>query len=188
MPTITIDETGAHKRKRRTSPPPPKPENIATLIYNSATVRASLDRPIAWLGVDPGGSGAIAAVFQQGHPIWIKLDNTDGDVSDWLHDLASEYRIVGAVLERVGSMPGQGVSSSFKFGASSGFCRGLLVAHRIAFRLVGPVQWQNAMTCRTKGDKNVTKTMAQRIWPSIKITHGNADALLIAEFCRRTTI
>lgn len=149
---------------------------------------ASFDKPIVWIGVDPGSSGAIAAVFQQGNPTWIKLDNTDADISDWMDDLASEYRIIGAVLERVGSMPGQGVSSSFKFGASAGFCRGLLVAHKISFRLVGPVQWQNHMSCRTGGDKNITKTMAQRLWPSLKITHAYADALLIAEFCRRTMI
>ena len=29
------------------------------------------------------------------------------------------------------------------------------------------------------------KAAAQRLWPSTKITHANADALLIAEFCRQ---
>jgi hypothetical protein len=34
----------------------------------------------------------------------------------------------------------------------------------------------------TKGDKNVTKRMAQQLYPDIKITHANADALLIHEY------
>jgi hypothetical protein len=41
------------------------------------------------------------------------------------------------------------------------------------------------MQCLTKGDKNVSKAAAQRLWPKLKITHANADALLIAEYGRQ---
>jgi hypothetical protein len=37
----------------------------------------------------------------------------------------------------------------------------------------------------SKGDKNVTKRKAQELFPSLKITHATADALLIAEYLRR---
>jgi hypothetical protein len=82
-------------------------------------------------------------------------------------------------------MPVQGVSSTFKFGVSYGFVLGLLSALRIRHELVTPQKWQRAMNCLSGGDKNVTKAAAQRLWPHWKITHGNADALLIAEHCRR---
>ena len=49
---------------------------------------------------------------------------------------------------------------------------------------VSPVKWQTAMGCRTGGDKNVSKAEAQRLWPSLKITHRNADSLLLAEYAR----
>jgi len=40
------------------------------------------------------------------------------------------------------------------------------------------------MSCRTKGDKNVSKHAAQKLWPHLKITHRDADARLIAEYGR----
>ena len=33
-------------------------------------------------------------------------------------------------------------------------------------------------------DKNVTKNRAQQLWPTIKVTHAIADALLLGEYCR----
>jgi hypothetical protein len=38
----------------------------------------------------------------------------------------------------------------------------------------------------SKGDKNVTKAKAQQLFTQLKITHATADALLIAEFARRS--
>jgi hypothetical protein len=56
---------------------------------------------------------------------------------------------------------------------------------KIPFEEVSPVKWQKVMGCLSKGDKNVTKAAAQRLFPDIKITHAIADALLIAEYGRR---
>ncbi len=55
---------------------------------------------------------------------------------------------------------------------------GALFAH------AGAVRWQKEMGCLTKGDKNVTKRRAQELFPTLKITHAIADALLIAEYGR----
>jgi hypothetical protein len=41
------------------------------------------------------------------------------------------------------------------------------------------------MKCRSGGDKKITKAAAQRLFPRMKVTHKNADALLIAEYGRR---
>jgi hypothetical protein len=41
------------------------------------------------------------------------------------------------------------------------------------------------MQCLTGGDKNISKRRAQELFPSLKITHAVADALLIAEYGRR---
>jgi len=79
----------------------------------------------------------------------------------------------------------QGVSSTFKFGVQYGTLKGILTALRIPFELIRPVDWQRALGCMTKGDKNISKAKAQQLFPDIKVTHAKADALLIAEFCRR---
>lgn len=137
-----------------------------------------------YIGIDPGKSGAIAALYDDIYPCLCKLSQTDTDVYDWLrgHDLS----IATAVIERVHSMPKQGVASSFKFGTSYGFLIGVLTACKIPYRMVTPQVWQKAMGCLSRGDKNTTKAAAQRLWPQVKVTHATADALLIAEYCRRT--
>ena len=148
-----------------------------------------MTKPKFYLGVDPGTSGAMALVDGDGKLVdVIKLKETQHDVWDWLdphHRKLYETQIDFAVLEKVHSMPKQGVASSFKFGASYGFCQGVLVAARIRFELVTPQKWQHAMGCRTGGDKNITKSRAQALFPNKKITHAIADALLLADFARR---
>jgi len=140
----------------------------------------------AFIGIDPGQSGSIAVIFPSGNSTWIKLDSTDHDIANWLTEISDLYSGSVCRIEKVNAMPKQGVSSTFKFGRSFGFLQGLLVAFQIPFELVTPQKWQGFMGCRTAGDKNVSKAAAQRLFPSLKITHANADALLLAEYCRRT--
>jgi len=90
-----------------------------------------------------------------------------------------------ALLERVHAMPKQGVSSTFKFGRSYGGLRMALAAARIPFDEATPGTWQRALGCLSGGDKNVTKRRAQELFPALRVTHAIADALLLAEFCRR---
>ncbi len=136
-----------------------------------------------FIGVDPGASGAIA-IQHTGLLHTVKMTQTEADVADFLEGWS---RLGGcfAFLERVHSMPKQGVSSSFKFGASFGFLKGLLVGLKVPFEEVTPQRWQKAMGCMSGGDKNVTKQAAQRIFPCEKVIHATADAMLISEFCRR---
>lgn len=140
-----------------------------------------------YIGVDPGGSGAIA-VINRGleYRGCVKNSETESDVAAFVRAQAHEVYKPFAYIERVHSMPKQGVASSFKFGQSYGFLRGCLITCGIPFEEVSPVKWQTAMGCRSGGDKNVTKARAQQLFPDVKITHANADALLLAEYCRRT--
>lgn len=138
-----------------------------------------------YLGVDVGTSGAMAIVNASGHVVSVqRLDATQHDVWAWL----AAQRVRLAVIEKVNAMPRQGVSSTFKFGTSFGFCQGLLVAAGIRFEFVTPQKWQKALDCRSGGDKNVTKARAQSLFTGFKVIHANADALLLAEFARRTDL
>lgn len=93
-----------------------------------------------------------------------------------------------AYLEQVHSMPGQGVASSFKFGQGYGSLEMALTAAGIPFERVTPQKWQKALGCLTKGQKNVSKRKAQELFPTMKVTHATADALLIAEWGRRQNL
>lgn len=140
-----------------------------------------------YFGIDPGKSGAIAAITD-GTLGCMRFDETERDIADWLAMLSCRQATSHpcfAFIERVSAMPKQGVSSTFKFGDATGFARGLLVANRIPYDRVTPRQWQAALGCLSKGNKNVTKAKAQQLFPDYKITHHTADAILLAEYCRR---
>jgi len=142
-------------------------------------------KPKLFIGVDPGKSGAIAFLPKEGKPWTIKNSETLTDLHESLNDVSAFDAF--AMLEKVHSMPRQGVSSTFAFGQSYGQLEALLVACQIPFERVTPMKWQTAMQCRTKGDKRISKRRAQELFPGIKITHANADALLLARYAQKMT-
>lgn len=138
------------------------------------------------MGIDPGANGAVAVMNQ---------DNTeDSFVFEFkkmtLHDIAEEIAnirsdIRACVIEAVGVMPGQGIASGFKFGVNYGQYLGILTALKIPYLTARPAKWQAALNCLSKGNKNVTKEKAQKVFAAathIKITHAVADALLISYY------
>lgn len=138
-----------------------------------------------FVGVDPGASGAIAVIDDAGLPIsHIKNSNLDADLFRFVMSNEPSF----GFIEKVHSMPGQGVASTFKFGASYGSLRMLLTCAAIPYEEVTPAKWQGVLGCRSKGDKNVTKRKAQDLFPTVRMTHAIADAYLIAEYCRRARL
>ncbi len=136
------------------------------------------------LGVDPGANGAIAAVLD-GALLWVE------DTPNPLHgaavsDLLGAWDDYEAAIEDVHSMPGQGVSTTFKFGMNHGIVIGALGALRIPYRLVTPGQWKKAM--RVTKDKDTSRARATELWPGMaelfkrKKDDGRAEAALIARW------
>ena len=137
-----------------------------------------------YMGIDPGYSGAITVLDSKSRFVdCIRLSETEHDISEFIAEYAEGVEF--AILEKVSAMPRQGVSSTFKFGTSYGFCRGLLVCHAVRFETATPATWQRNLGCLSKGDKNVTKAAAQRLFPQEKVIHATADAMLVAEYARR---
>lgn len=158
--------------------------------------RAVLKRPWGFIGIDPGKSGGISVIRTDGS-VWslTPMPTTERDVFNAL----SPYGMglgqpidVRAIIEKVHAMPKQGVSSTFTFGRGYGFLRGCLIALGIPFDEVTPQRWMKSFGIASRG-KTETKAqfkqrlrgLAQQLFPSEKITLATADALLIAEFCRR---
>jgi hypothetical protein len=138
-----------------------------------------------YIGIDPGLSGGIAFVPETGTPWAFKMPETDRDLIDLLSDAISLHTAT-ALLEFVSSSPQMGVKSAFTFGEGYGRLQAVLTALRVPYERIRPQAWQKAMGCLTKGDKNVSKRRAQELFPTLKVTHATADALLIAEYNRRT--
>jgi len=144
-----------------------------------------------YIGVDPGKSGAICAVSSDGHAsVVVKTNKSYEEI--WQSLLWYGLHECEAVVESVNAMPGQGVASTFKFGESFGMLLGLMTASGIHFEKVRPAVWCKELGLkRIDGEsntdwKNRHKQLAKELFPDVDVTHATADALLIAEYCKRT--
>lgn len=142
---------------------------------------------MVYVGVDVGASGGIAAITDAGAVLLaVKMPETDADILSVFapFDPSTSF----AVIEKVHASPQMGVTSAFSFGGSYRALRMALTASKLSFDEVTPQRWQRMMGCLSGGDKNVTKQRAQQLFPAVKITHAIADALLLADFCRRERV
>lgn len=133
--------------------------------------------------MDPGKSGAAALMDAETGEIisTIKFSNTEKDIHEWFLAIDMAH----AIIEKVHSMPKQGVKSMFTFGQQYGFSRAMLIAHSFPFQAVAPNVWMREMGLHTHGDKKKNYAMAQELFPNLRITHAIADACLLAEYLRR---
>lgn len=141
---------------------------------------------MTFVAADPGGkSGSIAAITPTGL-VTHNMPDTQKDILDLFRSLCfSEDGKSFAILESVHSMPGQGVSSSFKFGQNFGHLEMALLAAEIPYELATPQKWMKALGCMTGGDKTITHTFAQKLFPGHKITKRQADAVCMAVYAQR---
>jgi len=138
------------------------------------------------IGIDPGKNGGIAVIDELGKAHADKMPETLQDLFEHFDSLnLSHTGDRRAYIEQVHSSPQMGVKSAFTFGNGFGHLEMALTACGIPFERIRPQAWQKALGCMTKGDKNVSKRRAQELFPTLKITHSTADALLIAEYGRR---
>lgn len=151
-----------------------------------------------FIGIDPGIKGGIAMIetsyLPKVHPddvevdkvVAYKMPQTTKDVFLLLSDMIDENTY--AILEKVASSPQMGVVSAFTFGRGYGVLEACLYASGCKFEYVQPVKWQRVLGCLSKGDKNITKAKAQQLFPYSNVTHLTSDALLIAEYARRSYV
>lgn len=145
------------------------------------------------LGIDPGCSGALVLVTEQGGYIdhlpmpTIKVGTKSrvngAAVSAWLR----QYGITHAYLEQVGAMPGQGTASMFTFGHAAGVAEGILQGLNIPYTLVTPQAWKKSAGL-IGSDKDAARSRAIQLYPELRALDAKAkgqaiaDALLIARF------
>lgn len=143
-------------------------------------------------GIDPGFSGAIALLHGErltvlDLPIVKIRDKKQIDAklfSRFIRTYAPSIK--AAVIEDVHSMPGQGVSSTFRFGYNAGVLYGVLSANSIKTIKVAPAVWKSSFGLTR--DKRKSLELARKLFPKYKeffklAKHdGRAEAALIALF------
>lgn len=146
------------------------------------------------IGIDPGAKGAIATVWEDGslHEV-VNMPDTPKDILDYLR----EYSNTGAVcyLENVGNgIPGQSSSATAKFARHNGHLEMALLALGIKTVKATPQKWEKTYQLGKSSSmekaewKRKLKAKAQELFPNVKVTLVNSDALLIAEYGRRQEI
>jgi hypothetical protein len=120
----------------------------------------------------------------------LAMPETEGDQIELIRELTAGGDAI-AFLEQVGGFTGKGQpgSAMFKFGRSFGFTLGVLQTLGVRLELVRPQTWQKplglgtASSCATRHEwKAKLRACAQRLYPKLKPTLANADAILILEF------
>ena len=163
----------------------------------------------AYIGIDPGLTGAIAAIMPDLGEVKIlpmPISGKEIDVKhislwinnevifrlDWNYDEENFYII--ACIEKVHSMPRQGVSSSFKFGFVTGILHGIFRMADIPLYTATPQAWKKEILAGTDKSKQAAIDYCLRAYPDIKLfrteksrvyNHNMAEALCIAEYARR---
>jgi crossover junction endodeoxyribonuclease RuvC len=150
------------------------------------------------LGIDPGAQGAIALLTPSGEMVRItdmptvSVKRGTRQVNEvsapaltalvrWAVGICNPS--VSAVVEKVHSMPGQGVASMFAFGRAVGVIEGVLAGLGIPMSMVTPQEWRRV--CRVRQGKDGSRARAMELWPNeahvfsrVK-DDGRAEAALI---------
>ena len=148
------------------------------------------------IGIDPGINGAISVFSWETHTLFEVIDMPTLEVDSGktkkrhisavgLRDILVCYLDSHVVIEKVGAMPGQGVTSMFNFGRSAGIIEGVVAALQIPHTYVAPATWTKAVG-RAAG-KDASRMRAMELFPAAKAAlfkrakdDGRADAALIA--------
>ena len=147
-----------------------------------------------YIGIDPGADGGFTVMYENGVVCkpWDNEAFTEEMRNVVVRMIAEKCQSV-CCLEKVGAMPGQGVTSMFNFGKSAGFIEGVLQANKIPYQLTPPIKWKKEYSLNS--DKKKSIQVAKQLFPSVSLKRtercttdhdGMAESLLMAEYARRT--
>ena len=165
---------------------------VSPEFTESSQSPAKAQAAICILGVDPGLSGALAFYFpaSPSHIVAEDIPVAGGAIdAATLAQRIAQMRPTMAVIELVGAMPKQGVSSTFKFGRAFGTVIGVVAALGIPTHFVAPTRWKRHF--RLNANKDDARALALRLWPtaecfSRKKDHGRGEASLLARYGAET--
>lgn len=151
----------------------------------------------AWIGIDPGKSGCLCILKENDDVIFIDWPKTNSNLDLYVavRKSLSGLDIQKTALEKVSSMPGQGVRSMFSFGENNGSWKMLLAVLRLSYLDPTPQAWQKGIVRKSDSAnaKHRSYLAASRIFPQhidkLKgakggIKDGRCDALLIAYYVK----
>lgn len=147
-----------------------------------------------YLGVDPGQKGGLSAINDKNQVVFA-VELSRSNLVNYLGSVKKYANGDGVIacVEKVGAMPGQGVTSMFNFGKDAGFIEGVLESFGIPYQLVPPATWKKEFSLIHK-DKKDSIQVCKQLFPGINLlpterckkeSDGIAESALIALYARR---
>lgn len=145
------------------------------------------------VGIDPGMKGGVAwfctISMEYGCTL---MPATRRQLYVLLNDLQTTFGSMRAIVESVHSMPGQGVSSTFKFGKGCGEILGILTALNAEIIEPTPQAWKKIVLAGTDKSKDAAIQVAENLYPDIQLvpkgcrkpSDGMADAVCMMHYGR----
>jgi len=144
------------------------------------------------IGIDPGKKGAIA-IFSNNNIDTFTIPLIENEIDEKsLFNLFIEFNNSNcmAFLEKVHSMPKQGVASTFTFGMGYGLIKMALTGNNIPYQLVTPQAWKKKILAGLPSEKSSAILYVNRKYPTVSLipkgkrtpSDGIADAICIAEY------
>jgi crossover junction endodeoxyribonuclease RuvC len=149
-------------------------------------------RAMIVLGIDPGLSNGLAILDERADLLLATEIEPIGEGASKrlpLAGLVDLIRICGVthgIIEDVGSMPGQGIASAFRFGRAAGAFEGLLSGLKIPTAFVRPAIWKRALGVNSS--KEGCRALAIQRWPNqqdlfrLRRHHDRAEAAMLAVY------
>tara|TARA_R100000656_G_scaffold99628_1_gene72299 strand:- start:2562 stop:3020 length:459 start_codon:yes stop_codon:yes gene_type:complete len=144
------------------------------------------------IAIDPGSGGALAFITDASDysEAYKCPSTTRGMFAVYNHCVSACY-IDGlkptVVVEKVWAFPTDARSNAFNFGVNYGKWLGIISSSNIKPILVTPKKWQNAYQPLSKDKptrKRELKQIASEMFPEIRVTLYNCDALLIGAWAK----
>ncbi|RUT50951.1 hypothetical protein [Campylobacter fetus] len=140
------------------------------------------------VGIDPGKNGAMCRLGKENEPFFI--DFKDIGIDAYIAALYSLKPTI-VIVEKVHSMPNQGVVSTFSFGQRLGELEGMLRTLHLPYELILPQVWQKEIGIPPKSDKKEIAEFISSIYPNASLygskgglLDGRSDALCLAHYAR----
>jgi len=151
-----------------------------------------------WVGIDPGLTGAIGFILDDGsvtvQDCPVLKERAKGKRDFDIHEMDKSLKLATAPCQVALEWPNWagllGKQATGSVARSTSIWETLCITNELAYHRIAPHKWKVAMGLKGK-DKDASRALAMRLWPqlrdrlNLKKHDGRAEALLLAEYLRR---
>lgn len=155
-----------------------------------------MEKPTAFVGIDPGAKGAFCLLAPATQEVAF-MSTTDKPVKllEWFKEINRDLNLALIMIEEVHSLYGMSAKSNFSFGRNLGRVETLSYATGNMVSTVTPKVWQKFVGVKAKGKliKKDVASICDTLYPHVNIRgpkgglhDGKSDALMIAHYASQT--